>query len=286
MMIKKIFEMKKPVLSFEIFPPKKAEALKNIDATLEALSKLNPDYISVTFGAGGSCTNNLTVELAKKIKHKYGIEPLVHLTCISHTKEEIRTILEQLKSADIYNILALRGDINPEIERKNEFLYASDLASFIKSEGDFCISGACYPEMHTEAPDEKTDILNLMEKVGSGVDFLISQLFFDNEVFYGFQEKIKKAGIAVPVEAGIMPVINKAQIEKMVSLCGASIPDSLRDILDKCGEDKEMLFEEGIAYAVGQIKDLIANGVDGIHIYTMNNPEVAKRICDGISECI
>lgn len=286
MKIETIFEKKKPVLSFEIFPPKKEAAIKNIDETLEALSILHPDYISVTFGAGGSCTNNLTVEIAKKIKHRYHIEPLVHLTCINHSREEICMILDQLKEADIQNILALRGDINPEIERKHDFEYASDLVKFIKENGDFSVGGACYPEIHMEARDEIEDILNLKKKVDNGAGYLISQLFFDNEVFYDFQNKAKIAGIQVPIEAGIMPVINKAQIEKMVSLCGASLPGKFSRMMQKYGNDKEALFDAGIAYAINQIVDLLAHDVDGIHIFTMNNPEVAKRICDGIKTLI
>ncbi|MGN0330032.1 MAG: methylenetetrahydrofolate reductase [NAD(P)H] [Kineothrix sp.] len=286
MIIENLFAEKKPVLSFEIFPPKKEAELKNIDETLRLLSGLQPDFISVTFGAGGSGADNKTLELASRIKREYGIEPLVHLTCISYSREEIRGILERMEEAGLKNVLALRGDKNPQAPVKEDFQYASELVAFIREQGDFHISGACYPEVHLEAADGVADIRNLKKKVEAGVGHLISQLFFDNEIFYDFQEKLKIAGIDVPVEAGIMPVTNKAQIERMVSMCGAALPEKFRRILDKYGDRKEALFDAGMAYAVNQIVELIAHGVDGIHIFTMNNPIVAGRICQGIKNLI
>ncbi|WP_099468644.1 methylenetetrahydrofolate reductase [NAD(P)H] [Konateibacter massiliensis] len=282
MKIQTIFETKKPVLSFEIFPPKKEIALKNIDGILEELCSLQPDFISVTFGAGGSSVNNQTVEIAKKIKHQYHLEPLVHLTCLNYNKQEISGILEELKDSGIENILALRGDVNPDVEKKDDFHYASDLAAFVKMKGDFHISGACYPETHIEAGSAKVDILNLKKKTESGVDHLVSQLFFDNELFYDFCDRARAAGIDAPIEAGIMPVINKAQIEKMVSLCGASLPAKFSKMMQKYENNKEALFDAGIAYAIDQIVDLLAHDVAGIHLFTMNNPLVARRICEGI----
>lgn len=286
MKIESIFANKKPVLSFEIFPPKKEEAFKHIDKTLASLSALNPDFISVTFGASGSTANNLTVTLADKIKRQYGIEPLVHLTCINYGKKDISRILDQLLASDIHNVLALRGDVNPNLERKNDFCYASDLVSFIKKYGDFSVSGACYPEVHVDAPSPQADIENLKKKVESGAGHLISQLFFDNALFYQFRDQVRAAGIQTPIEAGIMPVINKAQIEKMVSMCGASLPGKFSKVMQKYEYDQEALFSAGIAYAINQIVDLIAQDVDGIHIYTMNNPAVARRICDGIQSLL
>lgn len=290
MKITQIFEEKKlqgkPVLSFEIFPPKKEEALKSIDATLERLCDLHPDFISVTFGAGGSAVDNKTVEIAKKIKNNYGVEPVVHLTCLQYSKEEISQILKELTEAGIENILALRGDVNPNVPMKYDFKYANELVEFIKSQGDFHISGGCYPEIHPEAPDAITDIHNLKRKVDAGVTHLVSQLFFDNEIFYSFYEKTRIAGINVPIEAGIMPVTNRAQIERMVGICGASLPTKFEKILRKYEDNKEALFDAGLAYAINQIVDLIAGGVDGIHVYTMNNPRVAGRICDGIKNLI
>lgn len=290
MKITKIFEAKKkekkPVLSFEIFPPKKEQALRNIDETLGMLCDLNPDFISVTFGAGGSSVDNRTVEIAKKIKDNYGVEPLVHITCLHYDKQEIRNILKQLEAAGIENVLALRGDVNPDYPMKHDFKYANELVEFIKSQGEFSISGGCYPEKHLEAPDAITDIRNLKRKVDAGVGHLVSQLFFDNELFYNFYEKTRIAGIDVPVDAGVMPVTNKAQIERMVNMCGASLPPKFRRILHKYENENEALFDAGMAYTINQIVDLIANDVDGIHIYTMNNPVVAKRICDGIRNLI
>lgn len=282
MIIETLFRKKKPVLSFEIFPPKKEAELQNIDATLETLAKLHPDFISVTFGAGGSSTNNKTVELAKKIKRDYGIEPLVHLTCLSHSREEIKVILNELQEAELWNVLALRGDRNPDIPPKEDFHYANELVEFIKAQGDFHVSGACYPEVHTEAADSVSDIRNLKKKVDAGAGHLVSQLFFDNDNFYDFLVKLKIAGIDVPVEAGIMPVTNRAQIKRMVNMCGAVLPEKFEKILEKYGDNKEALFDAGMAYAVNQIVELIAHGVDGIHVFTMNNPVVAGRICDGI----
>lgn len=286
MIIENLFEKKKPVISFEIFPPKKEAELNNIDETLKTLAKLHPDFISVTFGAGGSGTNNRTVDLAKKIKEDYDIEPLVHLTCISHSKEEIKAILQQMKEAGLKNVLALRGDVNPNVPVKEDFKYASELVAFIKEQGDFHISGACYPEVHLEAKDEVTDIRNLKKKVDAGTGHLVSQLFFDNNVFYDFMTKVRIAGIDTPVEAGIMPVTNKAQIKRMVTMCGATLPDKFERILEKYGENKEALFDAGMVYAINQIVELISHGVDGIHIFTMNNPVVAGRICDGIKNLV
>lgn len=290
MKIPSIFETKKrenkPVLSFEIFPPKKEAALKNIDETLELLCDLHPDFISVTFGAGGSTGDNKTVEIAKKIKNNYGIEPLVHLTCLHYDKKEISEILRQLNDAGIENILALRGDVNPDFPMKHDFKYASELVEFVKTKGDYSISGGCYPETHLEAPDAVTDIRNLKKKVDAGADHLISQLFFDNEMFYRFYEKTRIAGIDVPVDAGVMPVTNRAQVERMVNTCGASLPPKFERVLHKYENNKEALLDAGMVYTLNQIVDLIAHDVEGIHIYTMNNPAVARRICDGIKNLI
>lgn len=276
----------KPSFSFEIFPPKRQDLLENIDETLELLCDLHPDFISVTFGAGGSTRNSKTVEIARKIKEKYQVEPVVHLTCLYYTKEEISEILKELSSYGIENILALRGDVNPDFPVKNDFAYASELVEYIKTQGDFSISGGCYPEKHLEAADAITDIRNLKKKVDAGVNHLISQLFFDNDLYYQFYEKTRCAGIDVPIDAGVMPVTNKAQIERMVTMCGASLPSKFEKILRKYEDNKEALLDAGLAYTINQVVDLIANDVDGVHIYTMNNPEVAKRICDSIRNLV
>ena len=286
MHISEFFPKKRPVISFEIFPPKRDTALRNIDATLDILSSLKPDFISVTFGAGGSVTNSATVELASKIKHKYGIEAVAHLTCLNYDREEITQIINDLKAHGIENILALRGDRNPNVEPKTDFTYASDLIKYVRETSDLGISAACYPECHQESKSRIDDIKHLKAKVDAGAEHLISQLFFDNDVFFDFVERARIAGVNVPIEAGIMPVINKAQIERMVTLCGASLPAKFKRVLNRYENNKEALFDAGMAYAVNQIIDLIASGTEGIHIYTMNNPVVAQRICDAIRNII
>ena len=281
MKIKELFK-EKTVYSFEVFPPKKTSSVDVIYNTLEELKDLRPDFISVTFSAGGSGNGQFACDIASKIK-EYGITPMIHLPCINYSKEEINATLEEIKKRGIDNILALRGDRNPDIEPKNEFAHASDLVEYIKSQGDFDIAGACYPECHPEADTMVDDMMNLRKKVDSGVDHLISQLFFDNESFYEFREKAQIAGINVPIEAGIMPVVNKKQIERMVTTCGASLPKKFVRIMTRYENDPEALRDAGIAYAVNQIVDLAANDVDGIHLYTMNNAYVARKITEAVS---
>lgn len=286
MKISEIHEKKRPVLSFEIFPPKHGMALQDIDDTLAILSELKPDFISVTFGAGGSSNNNRTIELAKKIKNEYHIEPVVHLTCLTYSKAEIDEFSQILLENDLKNVLALRGDRNPNVAPKEDFQHASELTAYLKTKGDFCIGGACYPECHPESVNRVSEIRHLKEKVKAGDEFLLSQLFFDNSMFYSFLEDCRIAGIDIPVTPGIMPVINKAQIERMVTLCGASLPEKFRRIMNRFENNREALFDAGMAYALSQIIDLLANDVDGIHLYTMNNPAVARRICEGIKNII
>ena len=281
MKIKELFK-EKTVYSFEVFPPKKTSSVEVIYNTLEELKDLRPDFISVTFSAGGSGNGQFACDIASKIK-EYGITPMIHLPCINYSKEEINATLDEIKKRGIDNILALRGDRNPDIEPKNEFAHASDLVEYIKSQGDFDIAGACYPECHPEADTMVDDMMNLRKKVDSGVDHLISQLFFDNESFYEFREKAQIAGINVPIEAGIMPVVNKKQIERMVTTCGASLPKKFVRIMTRYENDPEALRDAGIAYAVNQIVDLAANDVDGIHLYTMNNAYVARKITEAVS---
>ncbi len=281
MRVKDLFG-KKTVFSFEVFPPKKTSSVDVIYKTLEELRDLSPDFISVTYSAGGSGNGQLACDIASKIK-EYGITPVIHLPCINYTKEEISDILEEIKKRGIENILALRGDRNPDIPPKNDFAYASDLIAFIRSKGDFDIAGACYPECHPEADSMIDDIRHLREKVEAGADHLITQLFFDNRSFYEFREKAAIAGINVPIEAGIMPVVNTKQIERMVTMCGASLPQKFSRIMRKYENNPEALRDAGIAYAVDQIVDLAAEGVDGIHLYTMNNPYVARKISESVA---
>jgi methylenetetrahydrofolate reductase (NADPH) len=286
MKIKEIYKRKRPLLSFEIYPPKRNTELQNIDRTLQILADCHPDFISITFGAAGSTANNRTIELAKKIKKQYDINLLIHLTCINYRRDEIDDFIQQLTECGIENVLALRGDRNPDIPEKKDFLHASDLTWYLTDHTDFCIGGACYPEKHPESEDRVQDITNLKKKIDAGTDFLLTQLFFENDFFYTFRQNCRMAGITVPVSAGIMPVINKNQIERMVTLCGASLPEKFRKIITKYGDNKEALFEAGMSYAQSQIIDLIANDVDGIHLYTMNNPTVARRLTDGIKHII
>ncbi len=284
MRIRDIFA-EKTVFSFEIFPPKKTSPLEIIYKTLDDLRDLKPDFISVTFGAGGSGNGHLACDVASKIKEN-GITPVLHLPCINYTREEISAVLEELKTRGIENILALRGDINPDVPPKKDFMYASDLISYIRSQGEFDIAGACYPECHPEAASLDEDILNLKKKVMAGADHLITQLFFDNDIFYRFREKVTAAGIDVPIEAGIMPVVNKKQIERMVTKCGASLPQKFVKIMQKYENNPDALRDAGIAYAADQIIDLAASGVDGIHLYTMNNAYVARRISEAVAGVI
>ncbi|MDO4313644.1 MAG: methylenetetrahydrofolate reductase [NAD(P)H] [Eubacteriales bacterium] len=286
MKISEIHKQKKSVLSFEIFPPKKDSELKNIDETLEILCGLNPDFISVTFGAGGSSNNNKTIELAKKIKYEYHVEPVVHLTCLCYDKKDIDEFTKILVSEGIENVLALRGDRNPNVPEKDEFQHASELITYLKEKEEFCIAGACYPECHPESANRVSEMRNLKKKVDAGAEVLLSQLFFDNDYFYRFEEDCRIAGIDVPVTPGIMPVINAAQIQRMVTLCGASLPERFQKIIHKYEDNKQALFDAGMSYALSQIIDLLANGVDGIHLYTMNNPVVAKKICEGIRNIV
>lgn len=272
---------KKTVFSFEVFPPKRDIPVETVYPTLDELSQLHPDFISVTCGAGGT-GGNRTVEVATYIK-QLGCETAAHMPCIYLTEEAALQNLKELKEAGIENILALRGDEVPGRERAHVFEHASDLVAFIKEkEPDFNIIGACYPEGHTEAKTLAADVRNLKTKVDAGVNELISQLFFDNTMFYRFLERCEIAGINVPIEAGIMPVTNKAQIERMVSMCGATLPVKFQRAIAKYGDKPEAMRDIGIAYAIDQIADLLANGVDGIHVYTMNNPYIAKKIAEAV----
>ena len=282
MYISDLFKKDRTIFSFEVLPPKKTSSIETIYETLEGLSDLKPDFISVTYGAGGNRADSKTCQIASDIQEKYGILSAAHLTCVYNTKEDIDYILKELEEHGIRNILALRGDINPDFPVKKDFKYASELVSYIKSRGNFHVSGACYPEGHGEADSLIDDIKNLKKKVEAGAEHLMSQLFFDNTQFYDFLEKARIAGIEVPIEAGIMPVVNKSQIERMVSMCGASLPVKFSKMMQKYEHQPEALRDAGIAYAIDQIVDLISNGVDGIHLYTMNNPYVAGKINDAV----
>lgn len=278
--MKKFSEFLSPTLSFEIFPPKGIGKLDSIFSTVDALASLAPDLISVTYGAGGTSREN-TVEIASKIQNSYNLPATAHLTCVGSTVEDMEKTLSELQGRGIKNILALRGDL-AEGENLTDFLYASDLITFIKKKYDFTIFAACYPEKHPKAISMQEDLLFLKKKVDCGVDALISQLFFDNNFFYDFRDKARAIGIQVPIIAGIMPITSSSQISRMASLCGATIPKSIRKIIDSYGHNSMAMREAGVAYATEQIVELLANGVDGIHLYTMNQPAIAKSISESI----
>ena len=286
MKIKSLYGQGRTVFSFEVFPPKKTTPIESIYATMEKLTALKPDYISVTYGAGGNLADKSTIELASAIKNKYGIEAMAHLTCINSTRDDVDFMLSDFADNGIENILALRGDTKPDEEPKNDFPHASDLTAYIASKGGFDIAGACYPETHVDAVSAEDDIKNLKIKTDSGASHLVSQLFFDNSCFYDFEKRARAAGITVPISAGIMPVTNKKQIERMVTMCGASLPSKFVKMMQKYENDPEALRSAGIAYAIDQIVDLISNDVEGIHLYAMNNPTVAARIYNGIKDLL
>lgn len=286
MKLSNLYTQKKKSLSFEIFPPKKDSELKNIDETLEVLCELNPDFISVTFGAGGGSNRNRTMELAKKIKNEYQVEPVVHLTCLHYSKAEIDEFIKILTHEGLQNILALRGDRTPDIPEKEDFKHASDLIAYLKQNGDFCFLGACYPECHPESENRIQEIKYTREKINAGAEILLSQLFFDNALFFRFVEDCRIAEINVPIIPGIMPVINASQIKRMVTMCGATFPERFQKIIHKYEDNKEALFDAGMSYALSQIIDLLVSDIDGIHLYTMNNPLVARKICEGIRNII
>lgn len=280
MKIASLFD-KKIVLSYEVFPPKPTSPVDTIYKTLDSLKELNPDFISVTYGAGGGKNNQETFKIASTIK-SYGIESVAHLPCIGLTKEDIIEKLDELQKIGVQNILALRGDLPADQYVKGDFDHASDLIEFIKSKYDMDIAAACYPEGHLESLNKVQDIHNLKHKVEAGADHLITQLFFENDYFYSFRENCDLAGINVPIEAGIMPVTNKKQIERMSSLCGATVPKKFVKMMEKYEDNPEAMRDAGIAYSIDQIVDLLAQGVDGIHLYTMNNPYIATKIYEAV----
>lgn len=286
MRIGKLFEQKKVVYSFEIFPPKLTSGVETVYKTIEALGDLSPDFISVTYGAGGNLKDNRTIELSSYVKNKYNIETLAHLTCISSTREVVDDTLESLRSLNVENILALRGDIPKDDLTRGDFNYADELIEHIASRGCFGISAACYPEGHIENRSNRQNLEVLKRKVDVGVEHFISQLFFNNNYFYELLNQVEGEGIDIPIQAGIMPVTNKKQIERVVSLCGATLPPKFIKIMDRYENNGEALRDAGIAYALEQIVDLMSSGVRGIHLYTMNSPYVARKITEGIGSLL
>ena len=274
-------------ISFEVFPPKTDAKFESVQNAVDEIAKLAPTFISVTYGAGGGTSKN-TVKIASHIQNELGVDSIAHLTCVSSTKEEVRQRVQEMKESGIQNILALRGDIPAESEFPipNQYKYAYELIEDIKAQGDFCIGAACYPEGHVECEHKEDDIAHLKQKVDCGVDFLTTQMFFDNSVFYNFLYRIREKGITVPVLPGIMPVTNGKQIARSCQLSGAVLPSRFRAIVDRFGDNPKAMQQAGIAYATDQIIDLIANGIQNIHVYSMNKPEVAAAIMSNLSEIV
>lgn len=285
MRIIEILKEERVHISCELFPPKQGYQLENVKQVVRGIAKIKPVYMSVTYGATGG-TSDYTVDIADEIQNVNGIPALAHLTCASSTREKVYEVVEQLKEKKIENILTLRGDIpeHADFPLPNQYKHAAELIADVKSLGDFCIGGACYPEGHPEAETMHEDIEHLKEKVDAGCDFLTTQMFFDNDIYYNFMYKILKKNINVPVVAGIMPVTNASQIKRIISLSGNMVPARFKAIVDRFSDNPAAMKQAGIAYATEQIIDLIANGVNNVHIYTMNKPDIAESIFQNLSE--
>ena len=272
-------------ISFEVFPPKTDYTFESVRAAVEEIAKLHPAFMSVTYGAGGG-TSKYTLEIAKQIKQDYGVPSLAHLTCVSSTKETVRSRINDIKNAGIQNIMALRGDLVSE-NSLQDYKHAIELVREIKAvDADFCVGGACYPEIHPESENQKEDIKFLKEKVDAGCDFLTTQMFFDNNLLYNFLYKIREAGITVPVIPGIMPITNANQLERAIKLSGSFMPQRFKCLVDKFGDDSAAMKQAGIAYATDQIIDLYANGITNVHVYSMNKPDIARKIQDNLCDII
>ncbi len=290
MKLKDILNSGRISLSFEVFPPKTDTAFESVKSATEEIAKLRPSFMSVTYGAGGG-TSKYTLDIAKDIKENYGVPTLAHLTCVSSTRETVHRKIEEIKAAGVSNVMALRGDLTPELEASDRngwsYRHASDLIRELREIGeDFCIGGACYPEIHPESRDQKEDIKYLKEKVDAGCDFLTTQMFFDNNLLYNFLYKIREAGINVPIVAGIMPITNANQVERAVKLSGSFMPHRFKSLVDKFGSDPLAMKQAGIAYATDQIIDLFANNITNVHVYSMNKPDVAEKIKSNLSDMI
>ena len=290
MKIIELLKDEKLSLSFEVFPPKVDSSFESVKTATEEIAKLKPAFMSVTYGAGGG-TSKYTLDIAKNIKDKYDVSSLAHLTCVSSTKETVRQRIEDMKNAGIKNVMALRGDIPESMlnddRSKWDYKYALDLIRELKeSDADFCIGGACYPEIHPESLNQKDDIKYLKEKVDAGCEFLTTQMFFDNNLLYNFLYKIREAGITVPVVAGIMPITNANQVARAISLSGSHVPQRFKSLVDKFGSDPAAMKQAGIAYATDQIIDLFANNVTNVHVYSMNKPDVAQKIQSNLSDIL
>jgi methylenetetrahydrofolate reductase (NADPH) len=290
MKISELLKKDELTISFEVFPPKTETSFESVKTATEEIARLQPAFMSVTYGAGGG-TSRYTLDIAKNIKELYGVPSLAHLTCVSSTKETVKERINNIKSVGIQNVMALRGDIPEDMkgsDRKNwSYHYAAELVRELKESGnDFCIGGACYPEIHPESSNQKEDIFYLKEKVDAGCEFLTTQMFFDNNLLYNFLYKIREAGITVPVIPGIMPITNAKQVERAISLSGSFMPQRFKCLVDKFGGDPDAMKQAGIAYATDQIIDLYANGITNVHVYSMNKPDVAEKIQNNLSDIL
>ena len=290
MKITELLKQDKLSLSFEVFPPKTETAFESVKTATEEIAKLKPSFMSVTYGAGGG-TSKYTLDIAKNIKEHYGVPSLAHLTCVSSTKDTIKNRIEDIKSAGIQNIMALRGDIPESLintDRNNwDYHNAIELVRELKESGeDFCIGGACYPEIHPESENQKQDIYYLKEKVDAGCDFLTTQMFFDNNLLYNFLYKIRENGITVPIIPGVMPITNANQVERAMKLSGSFMPQRFKSLVDKFGNNPNAMKQAGIAYATDQIIDLFANGINNVHVYSMTKPDVAQAIINNLSDIL
>lgn len=290
MKLTRLFERNTLSLSFEVFPPKTDTAFDSVREATEAIAKLAPSFMSVTYGAGGG-TSRYTLDIARNIKETYGVPTLAHLTCVSSTRETVRERIRDMQAAGIENVMALRGDLTPDMEGRDRsgwaYRHAVDLIRDIKESGaDFCIGGACYPEVHPESRDQREDIRYLKEKVDAGCEFLTTQMFFDNNLLYNFLYKIREAGITVPVIPGIMPITNGNQVARAIKLSGSFMPVRFKSLVDKFGSSPAAMKQAGIAYATDQIIDLFANGVKNVHVYSMNKPDVALGILNNLSDIL
>lgn len=288
MKITEILQDDKLSLSFEVFPPKTDTAFESVREVTQEIAKLKPSFMSVTYGAGGG-TSRYTLDIAQNIKYNYDVPTVAHLTCVSSTRETVREQIENMKKAGISNVLALRGDIPEGMDRdkKLDFAHAVDLIYEIKNSGaDFCIGGACYPEVHPESTNSLEDIKYLKEKVDAGASFLTTQMFFDNNLLYSFLYRIREAGISVPVIPGVMPITNGNQVARAINLSGSFMPQRFKNLVDKFGTSPDAMLQAGIVYATDQIIDLFANGIKNVHVYSMNKPQVAQKIMENLSEIL
>ena len=282
MRISELLKRRSPTLSLEVFPPKTSEKYEETAAAAKAIARLNPAFMSVTYGAGGG-TSAYTTWIAAEIQRELGVPTLAHLTCVSSDREHVERMLRLYRENGIENILALRGDLPADGTRSRDYAHAIDLIREIRSRGDFCLGGACYPEGHIECAHKSEDLIHLKEKVDAGLDFLTTQMFFNNDVFYNFLYRAREADIRVPVIAGIIPITSPRQLSRSVAMSGTDVPQRFRAIVDFFGENPAAMKQAGIVYATEQIIDLLANGIRHIHVYTMNKPEVAEGIMRSLS---